>query len=293
MGKLNRLRVAARNRLILCIVGVAALGLAVWRATHYFHAGFLAMFAGSLFAYPVYRRSWERFRSTYKHAFVPRALESVFTDVVYNPRIGIPYDTIADTKMIYTGTGFHAEDYVCARYKGTFFEQSDVLIQQSNGRSNSTLFRGRWMIFNFNKSFKADLQIVEKGFGCARHRQFFADRETRLKKVPMESEVFNEAFRVYAQNEHDAFYIITPALMERLLSLAYCCHGKLMLCFSGSRLHVAINDGRDFFEPESVFQPVRKRSEIWKTESQLRAVTQMIDLLSLDNDLFLPPERKL
>jgi len=219
-------------------------------------------------------------------------LQSQFTDLVYSPREGIPRETITATQMMSMGTSFHAEDYVRARYRDIPFEQSDVLIQQSTGKTVVTIFQGRWMIFDFNKPFRANFQIVQKGFPCAKHRRFFGAEDSLFQKISMESEAFNEEFRVYARDAHDAFYVITPALMEHLQRLANHCDGKLMFCFVGQRLHIAIHDNKDSFEPGSVFKAIDEEKATRKIREEIEVITQFIDKLSLDNNLFIPEENK-
>jgi hypothetical protein len=290
LEKLSRLRLAVRNRLIACIVLFSVTGLLLWAKTDSFSVFENSIIAGILLTWLAIRRPLERFRAAYKYTFVMRALESQFTDVVYKSRTGISRKTIADTQMMDLGTSFHSEDYIRARYGDILFEQSDVLIQQSAGKSTVTIFQGRWMIFDFNKHFRTNFQIVQKGFPNAKHRRFFGTENSLFKKISMESEAFNEEFRVYAQNEHDAFYVITPAFMERLQNLAARNKGKLLFCFVRNRLHIAIHDGKDSFEPGSVFEPIDAQKAIRMACSEMGVVTRFINELSLDNDLFLPTE---
>ena len=306
MDELNELRKAARNRTLICIGVVAALGIALILLSRQSDDRFLSfailpvalpivLVPGLLLSFWVTKKPRQRYRAAFKDAFVKRSLESVFTDLRYEPEQGIPYETIAATKMMYMGDRFHSEDYIHARYRNVRFTQSDVHIEEEHQSTDSeghttteyvTIFRGRWMIFDFNKEFKANVQIAQKGFPNAKRKRFFGKKEELFKPVEMESEVFNKQFRVFAQNEHDAFYIITPAFMERVQSLAAHNKGKLLFCFVGNRLHIAIHDNKDSFEPGSVFKRPNEEAVTQKLRSEIGVITQFIDELSLDNDLF-------
>ena len=306
MNELNELRKAARNRMLICIGVVAALGIAaillLWQSGDRFLSFAILPVAlpivlvpGLLLSFWVTKKPRQRYRAAFKDAFVKRSLESVFTELRYEPEQGIPYDTIASTKMMNMGDRFHSEDYVHASYREVRFEQSDVHIQEehhstdSKGHSSThyvTIFRGRWMIFDFNKEFRAKVQIVQKGFRTAKRKRFFGKKETLFQKVETESETFNQQFQVYAQNEHDAFYILTPAFMERVQNLVARNKGKLMFCFIGNRLHIAINDNKDSFEPGSVFKRPDEEKLTQKLRGEIAMITQFIDELSLDNNLF-------
>lgn len=296
MEELNEIRVRARNRILICCGVVLTLGLAAAIAVG--HPIVLLLFLPIAFIASLLSvdKPRKEYRAAFKEAVVRQALDSVFTEVVYEPDEGISYETIADTGMMCMGDRFHSEDYIAARYRDICFEQSDVRIEEersskdSNGNSSTsyvTIFQGRWMIFDFNKDFRAKVQIVEKGFPTAKRKRFFGRKEALFKNVEMESEAFNKAFRVYAQNEHDAFYIITPAFMERIQRLAARTGGALMFCFADNLLHVAIHDNRDSFEPGSLFSQVNEARILARLRNEISGITQFVDELELDNDLFI------
>ena len=296
MEELNEIRVRARNRILICCGVVLTAGLAAAIAAR--HPIVLLFFLPIAFIASVLSvdKPRKEYRAAFKQAVVRQALESVFTDLVYEPGEGISYETISDTGMMCMGDRFHSEDYIAARYRDICFEQSDVRIEEersstdANGNTTTsyvTIFRGRWMIFDFNKDFRAKLQIVEKGFPTAKRKRFFGRKETLFKYVEMESETFNKTFRVYAQNEHDAFYVITPAFMERLQNLAARNGGDLMFCFADNLLHVAIHDNRDYFEPGGLFSTLNEERILARLRNEISGITQFVDELELDNDLFI------
>ena len=111
-------------------------------------------------------------------------------------------------------------------------------------------------------------------------------KKNRLKKVSMESESFNSKFNVYTQNEHDAFYIITPSLMTRIEKLDDMTKGKILLCFIDNRLHIGIYDNKDSFEPPSVFKEINEQETMERISGDIEMITQFVDELNLDNELF-------
>ena len=305
--KLDSMRRAVRDRMIVCIGIFFAIGLCFFITPigNVFLLGafvcwegvfclvgllFLFVFWGFGFAMLCSRSVRERYRTAYKNAFLVCALESTFTDVEYKPWDGIPYETIANTRMIRMGNGFNSEDHIRARYGDIPFEQSDVELWQSNGRHPILFFRGRWMIFDFRKEFKSNLMIVPKRYLTGMGKTSFGREATQMKKLSMESEAFNEEYQVYAQSEHDAFYILTPTFMERIQDLAAHNRGKPMFCFTGKQLHIAVHDNKDLFEPGSVFKPIEEGQAMQKIRSEIGRITQFIDVLSLNNDLFIQEE---
>ena len=232
----------------------------------------------------------------FKDYFVLRSLKEYFTDLKYDPDRGMPSSVIASTNMMYMGDRYTSNDYISGKYKDIAFEQADVHIEREETTTDSdghttthyvTIFRGRWMIFDYNKKFKANVQVSQKGFGNSKVKLHFGKKEELFKKVSMESESFNKKFKVFAQNEHDAFYILTPSLMQRIERLDEANKGKLLLCFIDNKLHIGLYDGKDSFEPGSVFKEIDEIAELTKIYSDIEKITQFVDELNLDNSLFI------
>lgn len=229
----------------------------------------------------------------FKNYFVKRTLEKIFTDLHYYPNKGIPESVIAGTGMMYTGDRYTTNDFISGKYKNINFMQSDVHIEEEHESTDSdghtttyyvTIFQGRWMIFDFNKTFKANVEVCEKGFSGNQANTLFG--KSKYQKVKMESEEFNKEFRVYAQDPHDAFYIITPSLMEKIKRLEAANKGKLFLGFCDNQLHVGIHDGSDSFEPGSCFSKINEEEVMNRMSTDVSKITMFVDELELDNDLF-------
>ena len=299
MDELIQLRAAIWKRLLLCsIVVTAALILAMMAPEGHLRIKgvgiLLILVVGAAITAAVTSEYQERYRALYKKHFLLQPLQKTFTDLQYAPDKGIPFQTIAETGMIAMGTLFHSEDYIQGRYQKLRFEQSDILMEERHyaqgSCSYSSSFIGRWMIVDFNKEFRANIQIVQKGFPGSTQSPGVAGFPFPFQKVSTESETFNRDFRVYAQIEHEAFYIITPALMERIQKLAARIKGSMMLCFTGQRLHIAIQEGKNSFEPPSIFQNFDVQGAMWNAWDEIRVITDVIDALNLNTDLFKPEE---
>lgn len=296
MDELNEQRIIIRNKYILgIIITIAIAVIFTMLAPNITALPILSVVIGTFITIIATSKLKNQYRRDFKNKFVLKSLENKFTDLYYNPDKGIPYSIIDATQMMNMGDKYHSEDYISAKYKDIKFEQADVHIEEEHESTDSdgnttttyiTIFKGRWMIFDFNKEFKADVQISQKGFTNSRVKKFFGKKDELFKKVTMESENFNSKFNVYAQNEHDAFYIITPSLMERIERLAVRNKGKMLFCFVNNKLHIGIHDNKDSFEPGSVFKQINEEESIKKISNEIEVITQFVDELNLENDLF-------
>lgn len=232
------------------------------------------------------------FNLAFKKTFVLKALNNVFSDLTYDPEKGIDKSIIGNTQMMNMGDRYSSNDYVSGKYKNINVEQADVHIEEkhesrdSDGHTRTTwvtIFRGRWMIFDFNKTFKANIQVCQKGFGNSRINNFLS--KVKYKKVLMEDQEFNNKFKVYAQDEHDAFYILTPSLMEKIKRLTCNINGRLLFCFIDNKLHVGDQNGRDSFE-HSIYKKINEGKIVNQISKDIELITNFVDELDLDNDLF-------
>ena len=250
--------------------------------------GFGLLIIGIIITTSLSNKPVSEFKMAYKNTFVLKALKSVFDDLEYNPASGFDISVIRDTGMMYMGDRYSSNDYVKGKYKNINVEQADVHIEEevtttdSDGNTTThyeTIFMGQWMIFDFNKNFNANVQVCGKRFTNAKRGIL------KYKKVEMEDEEFNKMFRVYAIDAHEAFYILTPSLMDRIKKLATNTKGSLLLCFVDNKLHIGISNNKDAFEV-SIFRKLDEEKIISDITTEIKLITNFVDELNLDNDLF-------
>lgn len=235
---------------------------------------------------------YANYKTDFKKEYVLKSLQNIFTDLKYDPNHGLDRFIIADTNMMDMGDIYHSNDYIEGKYKNINFKQSDVHIeeevQETDASGNTvteeyTLFLGRWMIFDFNKPFKANIEVCQKGFANARVNRW--GDVGIYHKIVLEDEAFNKKFKVYAQNEHEAFYILTPALMGKIMAVTEKTAGSIIFCFVDNKLHIGINNYKDSFEP-SIWHKIDEEKILNSISKDIDIITRFVDELSLDNDLF-------
>lgn len=250
--------------------------------------GFI-MFIGGIVMTIAVNAQKNKYSAFYKDGFVKNILAEKFTELVFEPEHGISEEQLDETEMIRLGNRFESNDYISGRYRGLNFEQSDVCIQNvtHNGKHTytTTYFEGRWMIFDFNKKFTCDLQVREKSFSYAKKSGGWFSEKPRMKEIELENAAFSDDFEVYAADEHEAFYILTPHMMERIIELSRSISGELMLCFVGNKLHVAVNNGEDAFEPP-VFGKIDYDEARKDVVGDIDMITSFIDDLKLYENIY-------
>ncbi len=251
---------------------------------------FVSIFATTIVFLTIgkYRKAYHR---AYKGYFVYNSLNSVFSKLTYEREEGISAETLKSTGMINTGDRYSSNDFVHGEYKDVAFTQADVCIEEEHTDSDGnttyvTIFKGRFMIFDFPKKFAYRLEVAEKGFR-ANLVPFGRSKDgKKFESIDLESGEFNDLFNTYAEDGFEAFYILDPALMNNILELAEKHKGKLLFCFLDNRLIVGLKDGKDAFEPPSIFKPIDEKAETKIVAEEIGLITSFVDQLKLNRKIF-------
>lgn len=174
-------------------------------------------------------------------------------------------------------------DYIKASYRGVGLELCDLMLEEevretttdSDGNStsdtsNKIVFVGQWLILDFHKELSADLGVFE-------------GLRKRYDQIETENAEFNKRYGISCDSVHDAFYILTPNMMEHIMAMDRRAGGKVYLRFlREGKIHVAVNSRRDHFEVGSL-NDADLPSLRMKFRGEVRYVTELIDaLLTVD-----------
>ena len=234
-------------------------------------------------------RDIKTFNKEFKNIFVLKLLQKFFDNLDYKSEEGFSEEYIENMGMLDTGDRFNSNDYISGTYKNIKFEQSDIHIEKEHEEEDKdgnkevvwkTIFMGRLIVFDFNKKFRTNVQVSSHHFGAVT-----LPWEKKFSSVKMEDTEFNRLFITYTESEHDAFYILTPHFMEKIKDITKELNCDVMFGFADSRLYIAIDNDEDSFE-YNVFKPINEQEIEEIIVKDIKLITNFVDELNLDNDLF-------
>ena len=209
--------------------------------------------------------------------------EALGDTVVYSP-----LGTINPGPMVFpfSYNCVEGSDHIKAVYHGLNIELGDIsLIDESEFTDNETgqtekqsllYFKGQWLTCDFGKELAGEVYISER-----------AKKKRRGMKsdVSMDNEQFDTRFCVRANNPQEAFYILTPHMMEYITAMADKSGGLVYMSFLHSgKMHVAVQTGRDFFELGKTNTDVETLHQ--KFLGELRWFTDIVDTLRVEDTLY-------
>ena len=176
-------------------------------------------------------------------------------------------------------------DHIKAVYNGLNIELGDVeLIDKTEdtdeeGHTNTrqdTVFKGQWLTCDFGKELAGQVYVSERSK---------KDHRSMKSNVTMDNEQFSKRFCVRADDPQEAYYILTPHMMEYILTMADKSGGTVYLSFlREGKMHVAVQTGRDFFEFGKSNANVEELRQ--KFLGELRWFTDVIDTLRAEDTLY-------
>lgn len=218
-----------------------------------------------------------------KPRIVNSLLSKYFDDAQYFPNRGLTELEVQTSELLKKPDRFYSEDYLKGSVKGVNFVSSDLNLQErrvsSNGKTTTvhyvTYFLGRFFIIDFNKKFDGKILVLEE-----KRSTLFS----KYKSIKLESIEFNKTFNTYSLDEHNAFYVLTPHLMEALLELEAKNPGRLYVSFIRDKLYIAIHNNRDTFKIKLF--GANDFSIIKEFEEDLKVIKNIILSLKLDNGIY-------
>jgi len=291
----TRLEYLKKSRLYLTILFVpllallAAAFLSTYRVPLFVAAG-IWFFAGILLYQYRAAGLGTRYVHAYKSAVIPRLLTLIDPGLRYDPGDGIQSDTFVGTEL-YTTTSpdrYRTEDLIHGAFGKTSLRLAEIDAEEkhtttdSEGRTQTsyvTIFKGLLLIADFNKHFQGRTFVfpdfAESTFGnFGRVFQKWSGRkDTSL--IRLEDPDFEKAFAVYSTDEIEARYLLSTALMRRLLTLRERFGKDVRISFKESSIVLAVPHREAFLEPSAKVSAL----ETGQIETMLTELQFFLDLI--------------
>ena len=176
-------------------------------------------------------------------------------------------------------------DHIKAVYNGLNMELGDVELMDKTEETDEEghtmtrqdmVFKGQWLSCDFGQELAGQVYLSERTK---------KDRRSLKSNVTVDNEQFGRRFCVRADDPREAYRILTPHMMELILTIADKSGGTVYLSFlRNGKMHLAVQTGRKLFELGSSNAKVEELRR--KFLAELRRFTDVIDLLRAEDSLY-------
>ncbi len=236
---------------------------------------------------------------SYKDTFKDKIIEPLITEfdknLHYTSELHIPQQYFINSKIFTQRVDkLDGNDFVRGKIDGVDIQFSDIHAQKRYKDSKhketwSTIFQGLFVVCEFNKHFKGKTiilpDVAQNSFGDYIGSWLQSNNFNRDELVKMDSPEFEKEFVVYSDNQIEARYILTPLLMEKLLTFKKRSKHPVYISFINESIHIAIEYNKDLFEP-SIFHSLLKYKIAMEYVSTLHLAIGIVEELKLNQKLW-------
>lgn len=224
----------------------------------------VAVGTGLLLWLIIVKHAYDKFNLSFKSKDVQQVISSIegFEKLEYVPKGGFTWDDVRNAAAVNCGDKryYDSEDLLMGEYENIRFQISDVctrkMVRMSKKNRVEEIFSGQMICldqFDDTKRSNGHIQIFEKKF-MSNMVGWKAENE-----IHTENEIFNSRFSVFAYDEHNAYYILTPQRIEKIMHFADVMNGQVSFVFRDEKLFVAVR--RDSMFDASIDEPVSKQTK--------------------------------
>jgi hypothetical protein len=240
----------------------------------------------------------QNFYSQFKSNVIKTLVHFINPELNYNSLRSISKGTFYESQIFQKGVDrYNGDDYISGIIDKTDIEFSEVHAEykttttDSKGRRQThwhTIFKGLFFSADFNKDFHGETFVLPD-FAQGLFGKFGQTLQSWGKShgelVKLEDIEFEKAFVCYSNDQTEARYILSPALMEKILHLKTKVNRQIHLSFIASRVYVAISYQKDLFEA-SIFSKLDQKHKIQEFFNDLNLALGIVEDLNLNTRIW-------
>lgn len=271
---------------------------AIWMGKNFglFHPLMIAVAIGFIaLASITYRFMTQGYAKDFKNKIITPLIGAIDSNLLYNPDFMISQHLFERSQLFnHKVDRYNGNDYVKGSIDGVPLEFSDVHAEyqtkDSKGRTQwHTLFRGLFLVAEFNKYFKSKTVILpdqaEKNFGTLIGGWLQSINFSRDDLIRLDDAEFEKAFVVYGNDPIEARYILSHSMMKRILEFQKKITHPLFVSFVHNHIHIGIGTKKDLFEP-AVFTSLLDFKQAMEYINTLRYTIGLVEELKLNEKLW-------
>jgi hypothetical protein len=202
------------------------------------------------------------FKSNFKNSVIRKVIQYVSPDLSYAPHGKISVGEFQSSTLFKNRIDrYKGEDFVEGQVDKTQIRFSELHAEYKTTTTDSkgnrkthwhTIFKGLFFVADFNKHFQGRTVVLpdsaEKLFGRL-GQKLQSMNVNRDDLVKLEDPEFEKEFVVYGTDQVEARYILSPALMRRILEFKRRLKVPVHIGFVNSNLYMALSIKKNMFEP--------------------------------------------
>ncbi|MEN8185789.1 MAG: DUF3137 domain-containing protein [Bacteroidota bacterium] len=175
---------------------------------------------------------------------------------------------------------YKGDDLVTGVIDKTDFQFSELEVKDEVKRGDKTedriFFSGLFAHADFNKEIQGETYVLPER-GVKKYRD--------LELIKLENPEFEKYFMAFGTDQIESRYVLTPTMMEAMMSIKKKYPNPVYFSFKGSRVYLAMSFGLDLFEPK-IFTNGVNFQDVELMSSQFRIIETIVHEMNLNTRIW-------
>lgn len=255
---------------------------------------FIAMFI-TIIMINIRQSKIKKIHDKYKQTILPNILNLIDNSLVYSVNKGHSKEEFKATEMYNNKIDNYSSsdliegviDKTAVKISHVFAERIEEETEYDNDNNRTTrqvhytIFSGVFVTLDFNKYFKGKTRLYTKG-KSSNSEPAMGTLFSNYHNITLENPDFNNLYKVITTDEQQAFYILSPSFMERLIRLYTTSKSGIGIAFINNKMYIG-------FESSS-FLEINPNDDIRKSIKQLyieiKSIVDLVEELNLNNRIW-------
>lgn len=279
-----------KNRMIVFFLAIVVFPLSIFVFSWDIITGiFAVMISGLSVLYFVSEFDYQ-YRYDVKYGMVTAILDCFSSELLYYPENSMLLDVVNRGQIIrsWYSDNVDGEDYIKGYYNGNYIQFSSLVIKRGlNGHNSIGVFRGRYLVCEFNKEFDSHTLVLEDSL--EKHLGFFGqsiqDFVSNGKLVRLENADFERRFVTYTTDQVEARYILSPSFMEKLMELDDKYDDGISAGFRNGNMHLAMKTKQPLIQYENDY-PLTMEAIQYRFYEPIYQIFNLIETFEMNQKLW-------
>lgn len=242
----------------LCVLGAVGAVLAMTMIPLLGILLMIGMIALLIFPANKLNRIYRVWYTRFKQDIIGSTIRFIHPELKFDHKQGISREVFRGSRIFLQSLNkYKTDDLVWGKVDATDISFAEVhaiqVTKNKNSRTESTIFRGVFFMADFHKHFHEQTYVLpdmaERHLGVL-GRFLQSMNIARPSAVRMEDTEFERFFSVYSTDQVEARYLLTPTLMEQLVSIRQRVGSDIGLSFIDSKVYLTMPERKPLLEPK-------------------------------------------
>lgn len=226
------------------------------------------------------------FNKIYDEFILKDVLRNLYPQWAYHNEAEIDAETVYQTFLIRRGSNIDVTNNISGYISNTYFDFSEIKVLKNQflgAKLPKKLFHGYFFIFNNNKNIESRLFVRPSLI------RDFGSMDFKEGKIQTDTGEFDKRFTTYSEDPVTARYILTPALMSRMLDFDAKYKNLISFLFFKDKLYIAFKGNKNFLEPA-----LRKKITVETIRIQMgifKLIGAVVEELNIDKHIWMTEKK--